>query len=882
MEGHGSPVMKLMEQLAAMLEGQAAAQAQNQQLAQHQGQALLTAIQQTRAAGQGMPEMQRMVEADDAEAFLATFETTVRAAQVPLEEWAPRLLPLLTGGAQLAVHALSPDARQDFRAVRRAIMDRVGMSEDGYRRRFRGLTLGPDDRPYTYAHQLMDSARRWLRLDRRGQEEMLEQVVLEQFGAGLPAAVKEWVRCHHPASLEIAISLAEDFIEGHPARGRGPERGGEDRRPTPVERPPAGGRMNRAQRGPPLTWSSPPPPLSMSSQVPGQSAAPTPQRVPQTLGQGCWRCGQRGHFRRECPEMDVEHQVRVVGPPSPSPGPGGKYEIPVRIQGRVYRALLDTGCTQTLVHQRAVQPEAWRRAQKVRVRCVHGDVHAYPLVRIVITYQGRKHKVRAAVSSSLSHPLILGTDWPELAGLVAGGGGGEEGGGVAVDGVCIALEGGEAPGEPEVDPTPGPEPRDPPAAEGLFPVTEDFPLEQSRDDTLKHAFEQVLAVDGQPVGPVATFSPPYFCVIRDRLYRVTRDSQTKIDTTQLLVPKCRREQVFQAAHYNPMAGHLGKEKTLDRIMARFYWPGIWGDVRRWCAACPECQLVNAPAIPKAPLRPIPLVEVPFERIGMDLVGPLDRSARGYRFVLVIVDYATRYPEAVPLRSISANSVAQALFQLISRVGIPKEILTDQGTSFMSRTMKQLYGLLGIESIRTSVYHPQTDGLVERFNKTLKTMIRKFVHEDARNWDKWLDPLLFAMREVPQASTGFSPFELLFGRTPRGVLDLIKESWEEGPSTSKNEIQYVLELRAKLHTLGRLSREHLLQAQERQQRTYNRGTRLREFTPGEKVLVLLPTSSSKLLAKWQGPFVVTRRVGDVDYEVVRSDRGGAHRFTTSTY
>ena len=145
------------------------------------------------------------------------------------------------------------------------------------------------------------------------------------------------------------------------------------------------------------------------------------------------------------------------------------------------------------------------------------------------------------------------------------------------------------------------------------------------------------------------------------------------------------------------------------------------------------------------------------------------------------------------------------FQIISHVGIPKEILTDQGTSFMSRTLRKLYELLGIQSIRTSVYHPQTDGLVERFNRTLKSIIQKLVHDDSWNWDKWLVPLLFAVQEVPQASTGFSPFELLFGRKPRGVLDLIKENWEEGPSPSKNEIQYVMDLRAKLHTLGQLSR-----------------------------------------------------------------------------
>ncbi len=96
----------------------------------------------------------------------------------------------------------------------------------------------------------------------------------------------------------------------------------------------------------------------------------------------------------------------------------------------------------------------------------------------------------------------------------------------------------------------------------------------------------------------------------------------------------------------------------------------------------------------------------------------------------------------------------------------------------------------------------------------------------------------------------------------GVLDVLRETWEEGPSGSKNEIQHVLDLRTNLHTLGQLSMENLLQAQDKQSRLYNRGTRLHNFAPGDKVLVLLPTSSFKLLAKWQGPFEVTRRVGGI--------------------
>ncbi len=160
--------------------------------------------------------------------------------------------------------------------------------------------------------------------------------------------------------------------------------------------------------------------------------------------------------------------------------------------------------------------------------------------------------------------------------------------------------------------------------------------------------------------------------------------------------KKHREMIFQVAHCNPMAGHLGQTTTLNRLMTRFFFLSGHLQERTQVVSCRECQLVNPPASPKVPLRPLPLMQVPFERIGMDLIGPLERSARGHRFALFLVDYATRYPEAVALHSISANSVSDALFSLISRVGIPKEILTDQGTAFMSRTLCGLYELLGIK------------------------------------------------------------------------------------------------------------------------------------------------------------------------------------------
>ena len=163
---------------------------------------------------------------------------------------------------------------------------------------------------------------------------------------------------------------------------------------------------------------------------------------------------------------------------------------------------------------------------------------------------------------------------------------------------------------------------------------------------------------------------------------------------------------------------------------------------------------------------MPVVPKPFQRNAMDIVGPLPKTRHGNRFILTVCDYATRYPEAISFPSTEAPRIARELVSLFSRVGVPEEVLTDQGPNFMSTLLEKMYHILQIQHIRTSPYHPQTDGLVERFNGTLKAMLRKFVSRSQRDWDDYLPYMLFAYREVPQESTGFSPFELLYGRRVR--------------------------------------------------------------------------------------------------------------------
>jgi hypothetical protein len=166
---------------------------------------------------------------------------------------------------------------------------------------------------------------------------------------------------------------------------------------------------------------------------------------------------------------------------------------------------------------------------------------------------------------------------------------------------------------------------------------------------------------------------------------------------QIVLPRRYHHQVMKLAHDIPLSGHLGWEKTTQRILRRFYWPTVFKDVKQYCQTCEECQL-HGGKTRKAPMIPLPVIGEPFKRIAMDVVGPLPRTGRGNRFILVICDYATRYPEAVPLRSVTAKKVAEVLMDLFTRHGIPEEILTDQGTNFTSTLLGELYQFIGIKAI----------------------------------------------------------------------------------------------------------------------------------------------------------------------------------------
>ena len=214
---------------------------------------------------------------------------------------------------------------------------------------------------------------------------------------------------------------------------------------------------------------------------------------------------------------------------------------------------------------------------------------------------------------------------------------------------------------------------------------------------------------------------------------------------------------------------------------------------------------------------MPVIETPFKRVAVDLIGPIHPpSKEGHRCVLTLVDYATRYPEAIALKSITTEAVAEALVTIYSRVGLPEEVLSDMGTQFTSECMQEVERLLSVKHISTSPYHSQCNGLTEKFNGTLKKMLKRMCIEQPNEWHRYINPLLFASRQVPQETTVFGPFELLFGRSIRGPIQILRELWsnDQADLVTMSSYRYVLDLKERMEQTLKLVKEETERAQLR--------------------------------------------------------------------
>ena len=349
-------------------------------------------------------------------------------------------------------------------------------------------------------------------------------------------------------------------------------------------------------------------------------------------------------------------------------------------------------------------------------------------------------------------------------------------------------------------------------------------------------------------------------------------------TNRIVCPAHMRDFVCKMHHDSPFAGHRAAETTIDSIRPRYYWNFMPSDVRKYCESCDRCQKHNyATSHPRAPLSPIE-VSRPWQVVGLDFMGPFKTSANGNSYIILAVDHFTKYAEGAATASFNAQTTASFLFSaIICRYGMVEAILTDQGRNFESYLFQHLCYLIGSKKRHTSTFHPASNGITERVNKTVKPCLAKYINDEQTDWDLFLPLALSAYNCSKHASTGVSPFEAVFGRPPVLVADIISGN-QLPPSTKLNDVaDYVIALRKSAGRINEIVKRNTATARSRQKANYDRFVRQNnEFNVGDKVKIINHRHqaglSSCFEAKFLGPYVVRERVGDLNYKLDGSASG----------
>ena len=325
----------------------------------------------------------------------------------------------------------------------------------------------------------------------------------------------------------------------------------------------------------------------------------------------------------------------------------------------------------------------------------------------------------------------------------------------------------------------------------------------------------------------------------------------------IVVPSSLRVPLVQEAHQGRFAGHLAQKKIHDRLRRYVWWRGMRSDIDRYCKSCLVCVSRRGGSRPsKPPLCPVP-VGGPFHRVGVDILQ-LPLTARGNKYVVVFMDYLTKWPEAFAVPDQRMETIAKLFVEhIVCRHGIPEELLSDRGANFLSALVQGICELLGVKKINTSGYHPQTDGLVEKFNSTLVNMIAKSCDLRDRDWDDYLDFLLFAYRVSAQESTKESPFFLMYGRDPRIPTETILT--QERRPYAVDVDDYKIDVCAGLSAAWSLAEENIKKAQIAQKRYYDQSAKPTNVKPGDHVMIYMPAERQgktwKLARPFHGPYRV---------------------------
>ena len=311
-------------------------------------------------------------------------------------------------------------------------------------------------------------------------------------------------------------------------------------------------------------------------------------------------------------------------------------------------------------------------------------------------------------------------------------------------------------------------------------------------------------------------------------------------------------------------GHPGIEKTQEIIQRDFWWPQMKNDLTKYIKACQKCQRAKPDRTKRAaPLHPHNIPEGPWEVISVDLMGPLPES-QGYDMIMVVVDRFSKYAYFLPTNAtVTSKGIARLFINHVFRDhGFPIKVISDRGTQFVSRFMKELYGALGIKGNPSTAYHPQTDGQTEHVNQEVKEFLTIFVNNKQDDWSEWLPIAQFCHNDRQHSATKHSPFFLNYGRHPRKGIEPL-------PNLTVPAVETLLKNMTNARDKASVA---LKEAAERMKIQYNKNRQqARQYKKGDKVYINaehLPTqrASKKLDQKYYGPYEVVEAVGPSAYRI----------------
>jgi transposase InsO family protein len=354
-------------------------------------------------------------------------------------------------------------------------------------------------------------------------------------------------------------------------------------------------------------------------------------------------------------------------------------------------------------------------------------------------------------------------------------------------------------------------------------------------------------------------------IVDDGILYIQKGPESKYFDRQLVVPDSLKVHILQIHHDE--AGHLNAQKLVEQIKKKYFWQGMDRDIREYSVTCLECQASKTGSVTRAGLLEPIRVTTPFEKVGMDFVGPLPSTSKGNKYLLVFIDYMTRWPEAFAVPDRKASTVARIIVdELIPRFGPMKELLSDQAQEFKSELMEEVCRLMRIKKIFTSTYHPQTDGLCENFNKTLIHMLRHYVNEHQTDWDEFLPMVLFAYRTSIHHSTKESPFFLMYGRE-----SLLPDEIQLNIQTKrvKSIREYADQLVKRLNEAYALVNKHMDRVKAEQKAYFDKHHREVQYQRGERVWLYTPRvdevgNKLKLSKCWRGPFQIAEKISNNTY------------------